>query len=52
MKIEKGNNVSQNDGSLWERHVNNSGLEADRFAVSVTIATIYITHAVSESIPV
>lgn len=47
MKIEKGNNVRQNNESLWERQVNNSSLQADRFAVPATIATIYITHAVS-----
>lgn len=47
IKIEKGNHVRQNDGSLWERQVNNSSLQADRFAVPATIATIYITHTVS-----
>lgn len=47
MKIEKGNNVRRNDGSLWDRQVNNSSLRADWFAVPAAIATIYIMHAVS-----
>lgn len=44
MKIEKGNNVRRNDESLWEQQVNNSSLQADRFAVPATTATIYMTH--------
>lgn len=42
MKTENGNYVCSNGG---ERQINTSGLQADRFAVPATIATIYITHA-------
>lgn len=41
MKIENGNYVCSNDG---EWRINNSGLQADRFAVPATIATICIAR--------
>lgn len=44
MKIEKGYGTHHNDRSLWVWQINNPSLQADRFAVPATIATIYIVH--------